>query len=437
MKSYNVVLLLSLLMYVIIKPASAFSFPVLYNNDTTVSVPAGGNTWCMQCDEGSNTISNKGIQNWTQQETTFETYVRVNNTGTLKVGINAGTDEESVLRLTISGNSKDIAIKGAAFKVYNAGIFEIKDTGYIKIIVSGRQKKGSYFADISTFELSGTAITPATAFVKNNEGNFFYWGRRGPSVHLNYPFADSIKAAWFYNEITVPEKQDVTGSYYMATGFAEGYFGMQVNSVSERRILFSVWSPFSTDDPKSIPQDMQITLLKKGEGVHTGEFGNEGSGGQSFLRYNWKSGITYKFLLHGLPDGNGNTVYTAYFFAPEKGEWMLIASFKRPKTNTYLKRFHSFLENFIPGQGNKTREVLFGNQWVCDDKGKWIELVNAVFTYDNTAAKKYRMDYAGGVENGRFYLKNCGFFAGYTPYKSLFLRNANMKIPKIGFNKLP
>lgn len=107
------------------------------------------------------------------------------------------------------------------------------------------------------------------------------------------------------------------GTYFMANGFAEGYFGIQVNSEKERRILFSVWSPFHTDDPKSIPDDQKILLLKKGEGVYTGEFGNEGSGGQSFLRYNWQAETTYKFLLKGEPDGKGNTVYSAWFFAPE------------------------------------------------------------------------------------------------------------------------
>jgi hypothetical protein len=223
----------------------------------------------------------------------------------------------------------------------------------------------------------------------------------------------------------------------MANGFGEGYFGIQVNSATERRVLFSVWSPFSTDDPKSIPEDMRISLLKKGEGVHTGEFGNEGSGGQSYFRYNWKAGNTYKFLLKGEPDNHNNTTYTAYFFAPEKNEWMLIASFKRPKTDTYLKRFHSFLENFIPEQGDKERRVLFGNQWIADGNGNWIELNKAGFTYDNTAAKGYRMDYAGGIENGQFFLKNCGFFDQYTPYRSSFERPRKNTKPDIDFNKLP
>ena len=51
----------------------------------------------------------------------------------------------------------------------------------------------------------------------------------------------------------VPEGNDVLGSYFMANGFAQGYFGIQVNSPTERRILFSVWSPFHTDDPSEIP----------------------------------------------------------------------------------------------------------------------------------------------------------------------------------------
>jgi hypothetical protein len=46
------------------------------------------------------------------------------------------------------------------------------------------------------------------------------------------------------------------------------------------------------------------------------------------------------------------------------------ASFNRPE-NTYLKRFHSVLENFSPEQGNKSHEVLFNNQWYCDANGNW------------------------------------------------------------------
>src|SRR5690606_33168904 len=90
-----------------------------------------------------------------------------------------------------------------------------------------------------------------------------------------------------------------------------------------------------------IPDDQKILLLKKGNGVYTGEFGNEGSGGQSFLRYNWQAETTYKFLLKGEPDGKGNTVYSAWFFAPEKNNWQLIAScfFREQKTMHCIRYF--------------------------------------------------------------------------------------------------
>ncbi len=405
--------------------------------DSTIQLPLEGNTWAQPVAGGSKTITNAGITGWTDKQTQFETYLRINQPGSIKINLKAKADGKSRLQLSINNIKKTVTVKTNEFQLYEAGEWKLKDTGYIKITLTGLSKTGGRFADISEYQISGTAISAKTAFVKNNEGNFFYWGRRGPSVHLNYPFADSIQAKWFYNEITVPEGQDVIGSYYMANGFGEGYFGIQVNSATERRVLFSVWSPFQTDDPKSIPEDMRITLLKKGEGVNTGEFGNEGSGGQSFLRYNWKAGATYKFLLKGEPDHQNNTTYTAYFFAPEKNEWLLIASFKRPKTNTHLKRFHSFLENFIPEQGDKERRVLFGNQWIADADNNWMELNKAGFTYDNTAAKGYRMDYAGGTEKGQFFLKNCGFFNAYTPYRSSFERPKTNEKPVLDFKSLP
>lgn len=169
----------------------------------------------------------------------------------------------------------------------------------------------------------------------------------------------------------------------------------------------------------------------------TNDFGNEGSGGQSYLRYNWKAGQTYQFLLRGRPVENGYTTYTAYFKAINETNWQLIASFRRPKTTTYLKSLYSFLENFIPETGNVQREVEFSNQWIRSKDGKWCELTNAQFTGDNTARKAYRMDYAGGLNDQRFFLRNCGFFYTYTPLKSDFTRPALRKIPRIELESLP
>lgn len=53
----------------------------------------------------------------------------------------------------------------------------------------------------------------------------------------------------------------------MANGFSEGYFGMQVISEHERKILFSVWSGYKTDDPHAIPAEYKVDLLRKGPDV--------------------------------------------------------------------------------------------------------------------------------------------------------------------------
>ncbi len=405
--------------------------------DSTITVPLGGNTWRTDRDTTGGYISNEGIVNWTSSNATFTTYVRFAATGKCKLWLILKTDGESRIAVSALKTGKKFALGGSIQNDYYAGEWNVTDTGYVAIQIKGISKTGLKFADVTAIKLSGTAVTKSMAFVKNNEGDFFYWGRRGPSVHLNYPAPDNTNAEWFYNEVTVPKGNDVIGSYFMAAGFGEGYFGMQVNSPTERHILFSVWSPFKTDNPKQIPDSQKIVMLKKGEGVHTGEFGNEGSGGQSYLLYNWKAGNTYKFLMHAKPDGKNHTVYTAYFFAPEVGKWQLIASFSRPQTNTYLKHLHSFLENFEPEQGTQTRKVYFNNEWIADETGKWTELNKARFTIDNTGIQGYRKDYAGGVENGSFYLKNCGFFNDYTIRNSVFERPLTGKTPDVDFAQLP
>ena len=93
----------------------------------------------------------------------------------------------------------------------------------------------------------------ALDFVKTHAGNMFYWGRRGPSVHLRYDVPENRDLRYCYSEVRVPKGKDTIGSFFMANGFAEGYFGFQVNGESERRILFSVWSPFRTDNPNDVP----------------------------------------------------------------------------------------------------------------------------------------------------------------------------------------
>ena len=223
----------------------------------------------------------------------------------------------------------------------------------------------------------------------------------------------------------------------MACGFGQGYFGMQNNTPHPRRILFSVWSPFETDNPAEIPDSLRVTLVKKGENTTVNDFGNEGSGGQSYLHYEWKPGERCRFLMGVRPDGKGNTTYTAYFFDNNKGEWILVASFRRPKTSTWYTGAHSFLENFSPVMGYLNRKAYYTNQWARTTDGRWIPIKKARFTCDSTGSQKMRLDYTGGTEGDCFFLSMGGFFDEYTKAGTYFeLESTTREIPDIDFSTL-
>ena len=415
-----------------VKAAPSKPFETQTHDANKVIVPVGGNTWAIN----GASITNKGLTDWTSTTTTVQTYIYLSQTGTVHLSLNMNPGGKNILRVTLQGISKEVIVDGALEKEFYVGKWENVHQGYVMIELQGVSRSTASFGTLTSLGISGTSINSETAFVKDNIDNYFYWGRRGPSVHLKYTLPSS-DITDFYSEITVPQGNDVIGSYFMANGFAEGYFGIQVNSLTERRILFSVWSPYATDNPASIPQELKITMLKKGNNVKSGEFGNEGAGGQSYLVYPWKAGMTYKFLLRGQPQPNNSTIYTAYFFAPEENKWMLIASFKRPATNTYLKNLHSFLENFITETGDQTRMAIYGNPWVRDTNGVWTALTSAKFTADQTAKKRFRLDYAGGVKGNAFFLKNAGFFFPSIPINSQFNIDKPTMAPVIDFAELP
>ncbi len=405
-----------------------------------IAIPLAGNAYSSKHTEGVPVITDNGIENWTDAKEYFTVYFRISKPGNFQFAINDFSIDsgKTELEFAINAIAKKVKINTSSNKKSIAiGSWNINKEGYVALTIKAISKTGKNFPSFNTLVVTSTDFDGKIDYVPNNEDNFYHWGRRGASVHLNYQIPENVNAEWYYNELMVPVGQDKIGSYFMANGFGEGYFGIQVNSAEERRVLFSVWSPFTTDDPKSIPESHKIKLLKKGKNVIVGEFGNEGSGGQSYLKYNWVAGNTYKFLLRGIPQENNSTAYTAYFFAPETQTWEIIASFSRPQTKTYLKRFHSFLENFIPEQGNFSRMVVFYNQWYCDDKGNWNEVNTAKFSADNTAKKGYRKDYSGGLNQEGFYLKNGGFKIDYTEMGTLFTRPITHNKPNIDFKTLP
>lgn len=393
-----------------------------------IVVGLSGNGYVTDRHDGAR-ISENGVADWTDPESVVSVYFYLHEP--TKADLSLYAKGHSEIKVSYGNTDFKVKLQSDDFAQVPVGSIDVKEAGYVRIDLQGVSKSGDSFGEVK--QLIADNVKGQCNFVKDFSD---YWGRRGPSVHMAYKLPEG-DTEWFYNEITVPEEGETMHSYYMAAGFGEGYFGMQFNSPTERRILFSVWSPFDTQNPKDIPDDLKIKLLRRGENVHIGEFGNEGSGGQSYLRYPWKAGNTYKFLMRVRPDGNGNTAYTAYFYATDENEWKLIASFLRPQTDTWYKRPHSFLENFNPEQGYLSREVFFGNQWARSKEGTWTRLTDATFTHDATANAKVRLDFRGGnTDDNRFYLKMGGFFNESVPMGTKFTCNPDNQAPEIDWEAL-
>lgn len=391
-------------------------------------VGVSGNGYVTSQHDGAQ-ITDGGITRWTNPKSVVSVYFYLHQPTTADLSLLA--KGHSQIKVSYGKKQFKVALQSDEYTQVPVGKIKVRKPGYVRIDLQGISKQGEQFGEVKQVLVDN--VCGESNYVKDFPD---YWGRRGPSVHLAYtlPAGDT---EWFYNEVTVPKDGETMHSYYMVAGFGEGYFGMQYNAPTERRVLFSVWSPFDTQDPKNIPDDQKIKLLKKGKDVHIGEFGNEGSGGQSYLKYPWKAGETYKFLMRVRPEGADHTTYTAYFYATEEKEWRLIASFSRPKTHTWYTHAHSFLENFNPEQGYLSRKVFYGNQWARSTEGKWTRVTEATFTHDATANAKVRLDYQGGeTKDNRYYLKMGGFFNESIPMGTKLHCKPTTEAPEIDWDAL-
>lgn len=199
---------------------------------------------------------------------------------------------------------------------------------------------------------------------------------RSPSVHIwwSAPANSEVQQegiTWFYNEITVTET--ATSTYYMTNGFTGGYMGIQDRD--PKWVLFSIWDKTSTEDNPNASPDHLVKVLAKGEGVTVERFGGEGTGGKSYLAFDWKVGHKYQLMVNAQPDEqeSDKAIFTGWFRIPELNVWRLLASFQvRPMAvSKKLEGIYSFLEDWI-GNGYR-RQGLCGPAWIKTDGGPWVQ----------------------------------------------------------------
>jgi len=397
-------------------------------------IPLGGNAYSTSNGEKL-MIDTDGTESWTNTEKKLSIYLYSSKELDCKLNIPIESSQSSIsYSVSLNENSFEVEVLPNESEI-DLGIHSLRK-GYNVMTLIGL-KTADIFPTLENLKVFSNE--PLNLFyVKENSSDRFYWGRRGPSVSLGYEFPQNTNIKWMYSEVMIPEGYDKIGLYAMANGSRQSYFGIQVKSLEERWILFSVWSPYNTNNPDDVPADQRIQLIKSGEGVTIPEpFGGEGSGGKSYLIYPWKAGVNYSFLKSIEPDGNGNTIYTAYLKDPEEGDWRLIASFLRPQTDTWFAGPYSFLENFNPEEGYKLRKAYYSNIWAISSDDDWFQINNAQFTTDDIGSIQYRLDYQGGVESNKFYLMHCGFFDLYTENYSDLNKTDQSAPPSINFDLLP
>jgi hypothetical protein len=245
--------------------------------------------------------------------------------------------------------------------------------------------------------LAGGAALATTASARSDER---LKGIACRSVHLQYRGPEGLT---FANEVAV--ERSAPGTYFCVCGFNQGYYGLQELANGKKLLIFSVWDPGRQDDPKGVPEERRVKLLHQGKGVRVGRFGNEGTGGQSFLDYDWKDGITYQFAVRAKAAGE-RTEYAAYFGGPVGAPWQHLVTFSTITGGKPLGGYYAFVEDFRRNRvsATLTRRARFGRGWVQGTDGTWTELTRARFTADSNPV----VNIDAGVAGTDFFLATGG-----------------------------
>lgn len=372
---------------------------------------------------GARVRENQGVLQWQANNPSVRWWGQFKNSGKLeaKVLLRGTPDSIAGLKLRIAEQEHQPSgtVDEQGSTIVDFGSFDITVAEPKHLMIELLRGPGEGI-DIQELRLSGPAIENAFFNFKER--------RNAASVHLMYPVPRESKVDAFYTEVVGVEEP--TGTFYMACGWHRGYFGMQVNSPTERRIIFSVWdSGDEAVDRKKVAKENRVQLMGKGKGVYSGDFGNEGTGGHSHLKYLWKTGSKQRFLVTAQPTDETHTTYSGYWFHPEDNQWMLISSWNAPKEGGYMRGLHSFSENFLGENGHLVRKALYGNQWYRTSDGTWNEITEARFSHDPTG-KGDRMDRTMGVEDNLFYLRHGGFLDGSLDYGTPMKRVAGKQPPE-------
>lgn len=214
------------------------------------------------------------------------------------------------------------------------------------------------------------------------------------SVHLGYT---AKECEVFVGSITV--ERSAPGTYFCVCGFGKGYLGLQQLANNDRLLIFSVWDPGRQNDPNTVEEERRVKLLHRDPAVRIGRFGNEGTGGQSFLDLPWRDGETHHVAVSAVVRGQ-RTEYTSWWLDPKTEGWRKLVTFSTLAEGRAVTGAYSFVEDFRRNRisTKHARRARFGPIWTRRD-GEWTPVSEARFTADSNPATNID---AGPTEDGWF-----------------------------------
>jgi hypothetical protein len=221
---------------------------------------------------------------------------------------------------------------------------------------------------------------------------------RCPGQHLWWNTEGRDDDTCLYGETTV--LATLPGIYYSSAGWwpgeaAGGYCGIQHNSPTERRTIFSIWDTSPTLRPEITAADRRTFF---------GRFGGEGEGGHTHMIWNWREREAFRFFLQKVPGEKPDTTDAKYYvYEPRRKAWIHSATITsandgKRSVRTIGGGVNSFLENFAGADKTVPKIALYA-LWLgpapdqmrcltrCGGDGIWGQLGGRYFLAEGDAGK--------------------------------------------------
>jgi hypothetical protein len=192
------------------------------------------------------------------------------------------------------------------------------------------------------------------------------------------------------------------------TQFSGGgaYAGLQCKNDGTMAIM-SFWEIYCKDSSGAKKVLRANRIYPRGK---TNAFGNEGSGTNYIVPYEWESGAWNRMVLHCWEDPEtGNTFVGQWVCDLTTGEWTLISYFDTKLSGAYFcGSMSQFMENYDDATYDQVRSFRYKNMYVREAiSGNWCSLDNSVLSIDTEYGNK-KGSYIFGAEPWFFWGAVCG-----------------------------